>query len=272
MSTHETEDNFVEDAESSLVPSPVDVDRLSDDLQDDLLKLANPYLKDPKFKPLRKEIAQHREAFLYWSMLLEKERTDRAVANKFNTSAAAVGRWRKSFNWEARLEYMRREDLEAKTEAIKSSTTDVIFSMLAVSNLVVESFRRKIALNEVKISIKDFVDIGRFAVELRKELKGAGKENGDLLNRLDTLVANTEGGAKQLIINNLVTYISGEQKLPHDAIIESNKAIEIQGQIENEEIGESESEEFWEDELDSILEEPIEEDFVNESANDNGHV
>jgi hypothetical protein len=249
MSKSTKNEEIFDDEDSSLVPSPIDTDRLSDDLWNEIEKLKNPYLRDKKFKPLRKESPKHRQAFLFWMQLADSLRTDRTVAQEFNESSAAVGRWRKSFNWKGRMEYLNRDSLQKVQESALRTTGDDVLKMLSTSSVVMTSFHNQVAAGKVKLTANDFVNIGRFMLQLRKEL-ATDPGGSDAVGRIEAVLNTAGKEVNQLFVNQLQMYVSGAQPLPHDEIIDADASRRIQNVLECREIGDDEPVEFIDGEFD----------------------
>ena len=238
------EDNILDEImdESSIsVPDPVAREDVSDDLWTDLVKLTNPHLDDKVFakKALKQEKPKHKEAFLYWNALDDKFRTDRAVAEQYSVSAAVVGKWRRSFNWEGRRNYMRQEDLKRLEDAASRTLEDELKGMLSTSGLVVKKFQEQL-LSKKDVSIPDFIKIGEFLIKLHAALHGPKEEaveDGTSLGKLETLLKEAGGDVKGLMTEILRATVGGDEKLPHDVGMAAEKGQELQESIIVNEIG-----------------------------------
>lgn len=225
---------------SVITPDPVDSDKLSDDLWAEMVKLKNPYLENTTFKPIKKEDPKHKDAFLFWSSISDNFRTDKAVAEKFEVSAAVVGRWRKSFNWAVRREHMQQDNLERVQDAASRGLGNQVLKMVSTVDLVCDSFHNQVAMNRVDISVQDFIKLCELGIRLRKELGEdlGNREGSDVVQRIENVLSGAGGDVKQLLVGSLNMFVSGSAKLPHDEILEAAAARETQEIIEINEIGE----------------------------------
>lgn len=249
----EIEDNELDEEITDLaVVDPADFDTVSDDLWQELEKLKNPYLKDSVFlkKALKQEKPVHKEAFLYWAALDGKYRTDKAIADKFKVSAAVVGRWRKSFNWDLRREYMRQEDMEQMKDAASRTLTDEVTKMISISNTAISSFQQQVASGAVRIGVTEFIRLGEFLIKLRREILGDGSGNGDgnvAVERIENLLGTTGLDVQALLTTHLKMVVSGNAPLPHDEIIDARVSEQVQEAVIIDEIGEDEQIDLDED-------------------------
>lgn len=242
----EIEDSELDEEITDLaVVDPADFDTVSDDLWQELEKLKNPYLKDPVFlkKALKQEKPVHKEAFLFWSQLEGKYRTDKAIADKFEVSAAVVGRWRKSFNWDLRRDYMRQEEMEQMKDAASRTLTDEVTKMISISNTAIGSFQQQVASGAVRIGVTEFIRLGEFLIKLRREILGDSSGNGDgnvSVEKIENLLSTSGDDIKLLMMAQMKMMISGNVPLPHDGIIDAKVSEQVQEAIIIDEIGEDE--------------------------------
>lgn len=205
----------------------------------ELDKIKNPHLGEKGFHPLKQEKDVHRAAFLYWIRLDDSNRTDKAVADKFQKSPAIVGRWRKSFNWEARRIALLREDLKAKAEVATTTISDDLISILQGCKLITTSFIQDVKANNVQIGVKDFIQICDLMLKIRRELNitGSSPDNKDI-DELDKILDKQAEGTRSLIAGFIGMIVSGKAAIPADQIIEADAARVIQNATEIYEIGE----------------------------------
>ena len=97
-----------------------------------------------------KETLRHKEAFEYYYVLEEKRNLIK-VAQKYSVSSAAVNKWSKAFNWQARIEKRdigNAKKLEAKVDkAIVNSKADY----RTLINKVVKKFEEKLKAGKIRI-------------------------------------------------------------------------------------------------------------------------
>ncbi len=241
LTAHDIElmDEELETPDSSL--ATLDEVAESADFWDQFEALKNPYLSDPDFikKKVKKEAPLHRAAFLYWCQLQASRRTDIAVAKNYKVSAAMVGKWRRSFNWEARLELLTKEDAERQIATAKRTLADDLTIILAAGKAAIDLFVDRVASREIDISPRDFVLISQEIRSIRRELAGEtdGGETGSALDKMTRAVKSIGDDGKDVLIKALEIQIGGGG-LPHDGAVEAHAARIIQGQIETDEIGE----------------------------------
>lgn len=243
------EDELNEEEEVAL-QVPATMDDISEDFWESFEKLKNPYLRDPKFagKALKQEKPKHKKAFLYWSQLQDKFRTDKAVAEQFEVTAAVVGKWRKSFNWVERRNYMRKDDLEQMQEAASRSLSDEVLSMMGTSHLVLTAFRTQVSAGKIDVSVNDFIKIGEFMLKLRRELgESANGEAKGAVGRIENILSGAGADVKQLLVGFLQMTASEDADLPHDEILDAEYAKRAQEATLVQEIGEDEQVEFDEE-------------------------
>ena len=244
----EEEDLTGADDESQFQDPVENLDRLDEDLLKELQKLKNPNLDVASFKPLKQEKPVHRDAFLYWMNLVDNERTNRNVAEQFGVSIAIVGRWKKSFNWDVRRDYLRKEELKSIEKVAKTTLSTDLMATLNTINTVKQNFHNNVKANKVDVSVQDFIKICKLQIELRGALEG--EDNGgdsDMLAKLEKVLKGS-GDVAGMLIKNMNVMISGEVPLPHDVIIEGEVKHHEQEIIDLNDIGEDDEdveEEEW---------------------------
>ncbi len=224
------------------LPVPVTVDELTDDIWEDLEGLKNPHLDIPGFKALKKEGPIHRQAFHIYLKLADTVRTDKAVAEKLeaqggSVTAAAIGKWRKSFNWEARLDHIREDDLEREGLVSARSYTDQIKSVLSTLELSMKAFQVQVQAGEIKITPETYMKMANFALELKRELSGDPLEkDSSMIGNLAKILDGADTKILSVMVNNMKTYIS-QGNSPLDRDIQMKEARVMQDVIEANEIG-----------------------------------
>ena len=215
-------------------------EEIDDKLWDVLLKLKNKY-PDKAFKPVGKEGPHHKAWFSYYWCLGSK-RSNKLVADKFNKSAAAVGRANKSFHWEARLEYMEKEKMEASKKASNTSVADSLNTYLMGCQLVQTSFANQVRKGDVKITVKDYMEICDKELELLERRVELSKLPGmeGLRNITESMEALGNDG--KLIMREVFKQ-SMQNQLPIDEQIYVDELREIQEHMDTAEIGDDYNEE-----------------------------
>jgi hypothetical protein len=198
--------------------------------------LKNPHLADPKFaeKRIVKEAPTHKAAFLYWMQLSPAYRTDRAVAEKYAVSAAVVGKWRKSFNWEGRLALLLEEDAQTAIAVAKRTLTDDLNMLLGAGKAALDLFAMRVHSGEIDVSAKDFVLISQEIRAIRRELMSEETPeesgSGSSLDRIGQIMNKIGESGKQVLINALQVQIGGE-KTSYEERTEMCAARVIQDQL-----------------------------------------
>jgi hypothetical protein len=239
----EFEDDSEMDEESFESPSSEKALVLSEEFWAEFGRLKNPHLATLK-NPVKKETSRMKEAFLFWALMPDGSRTYKAVGDKFNVTSAIVGRWGKSFNWDGRLEVMRQQDLERFKEAESSNLSNDLTRMVSSARLAMQKFDKDIQSNSLKISVNDFINIGKFLVSIRKELSGDNSAgSSEALRQIDGLMSTIGGDVNTLLVNFVNATINNNETLPHDELLEAKAAQIIENAAEQEEAGDSEEEE-----------------------------
>ena len=141
------------------------------------------------------ETLRHKEAFDYYYSLGDK-RGLREVAQKFDISLTAIGKWSKNFNWQLRVQQRDIENsknLEKKTnKGVIDAKADFRRTIFAVHQLLKEALNKFIKKHELEIKgLKDLnisvVILDKLArlemglvgenIEGEKELKVPGLED-----------------------------------------------------------------------------------------------
>jgi len=210
-------------------------------------ELKNPYLKDPEFKrrQVKTEAPVHKAAFLYWMQLAGSHRTDRAVATKYDVTAAMVGKWRKSFNWQGRYELLLKEDAEEAVEVARRTLRDDLNNLLTACDAGIRLFKEQVKSGAVEITAKDFVLLSQEIRSIRRELeddsdRGALNESGNSLDKIAALADKLGATGRDVLVQALSVQVAGGRKISHEASLEAATAKDIQDKVDLSEIGESE--------------------------------
>ena len=211
--------------------------------------LDNPDLDDPKFKSkaIKVESPKHRAAFLYWMQLAPSLRTDKAVSDHFKVSAAVVGKWRKSFNWQRRLELILKEDIENAIAVSKQSFADNMNLILSASTAALRLFKRKIDSGEMDVSVKDFVLLSQEMRAVKRELMeveddGSSRGGNNPMDRIEGILNSFGESNADILVKALQVEIM--DKSSGQRVVEKVDARQEQTLVELCEIGEDEAVDF----------------------------
>lgn len=230
------EEEFFEDELDE--PTPVlALDTVSKEYWKDIKSLANPHLDNQAFarKALKAEKPVHRDAFLYWYQLAPGMQTNRAVSNEFKVSPAAIGLWRKSFNWDVRRDAIRESDLQRIEEAATTTLSAEIMQFISLAKLARSQFAKKIAMGTQEMTVTDVIKLTELEIKLLRELHGEGGSGGDggLFGRVQGLLGDASEGTRSLLLMVAEKVITNKTPLPHDDLVEANIARQVDGFLED---------------------------------------
>jgi hypothetical protein len=228
--------------ETSMIPEEIPEDS---EFWSKLDALGNPYVNDdPSFaeKRLKRESPKHRAAFLYWCRLHSGFRTDAAVADKYKVSRAMVGKWRKSFNWEYRLEVISNEDAKRQLEVSNRTVADDINLILGAGKEAIDVFLLDVRDGKVTITPKDFVAIGEMMLRLRDAGSQAndspGSNSGNSpLDKLERMFNSIGDNGAQVLVKALQVEVGGD--IPADRLAKAQARKMEQDAIGITEIGDT---------------------------------
>ncbi len=230
------------------LPVPVTAEELSEDLWKEYAGIHNPYLDLPGFKPLKSEKPIHKEAFMIWSGLSSPVRTDRAVADRLNSKGgsvtpAAIGKWRKSFNWEARLAHMEQDSLERRELVKADSFVDQIESVISACNLAIDSFTLKLQEGKVEITVDSYIKLSKWSIQLKEKLamidSPQTRDSNDFVSAIKDLIEGSDASVKSIVVNSLKVHLKDGESLPEDELMQLREYKKVQNVIDAEEIGDS---------------------------------
>lgn len=232
------DDEFFDDELDETTPV-LALDTVSNDYWKDFKSLANPHLDNQTFakKALKTEKSVHRDAFLFWYQLVKGMQTNRAVANEFKVSPAAVGLWRKSFNWDVRRDAMRESDLQRIEDAATTTLSGEIMQFISLAKLARSQFAKKVETGKQEMTVTDIIKLTELEMKLLKELHGEASGGGDggLFDRVQGLLGDASEGTRSLLLMVAEKVITGKTSLPHDDIVEANIAKQVDGVLEDAE-------------------------------------
>ncbi len=212
------------------------LDTMSKESLDDFKSLANPHLDNQAFakKALKTEKAVHRDAFLYWYQLAPGMQTNRAVADEFKVSPAAIGLWRKSFNWDVRRDAMRESDLQGIEDAATTTLSGEIMQFISLAKLARSQFAKRVATGKQEMTVTDIIKLTELEIKLLKELHGEESGgDGGLFDRVQGLLGDSSSETRSLLMLVAEKVITNKSTLPHDALVEANIAKQVDGVLED---------------------------------------